>query len=178
MVGVYQHNLDFEILETGNPKTLVFIDSSEYMEDPEKPLLEITPPGYSKYFLVPVEARQVNTFNSSTIGINEVFEEICLIDLPDGLWKLKYKICPYTHIYVCKYVMRVSLLLRRLKELYKQLDLLKEDINIDTTITRINILIKGAILGANDDPDKAVDYYKQASKLIEKELDKFCKLCK
>jgi hypothetical protein len=66
-LGISKSILDFEVLETGNELTLVIIDSSQYIEYPERPLLEITLPGFNKYVLVNFIASSVNTFNSNTL---------------------------------------------------------------------------------------------------------------
>lgn len=181
MLGLHKHILDFEILETDNLKTLVFVDSSQYMDEPDRPLLEVILPGHTKYFLVNVTAKNVNTFNSSTLGLNKALVQSEMLDLPDGIWHFKYKICPYKYVFVIKSVMRVSLLLNKLKSLYQKLDLTecnsKEAAKIDRELTRIHVLIEGARAEANNDPEKASDYYNLADRMIQKQLDKLCKSC-
>jgi hypothetical protein len=182
MLGLHAHVLDFEILETGNPKTLVFVDSSQYMEEPEAPLLEVIMPGYTRYLLTNVIAKQVNTFNSSTLGFNKVLNQAALTELPDGVWQYKYKICPYKYVFIVKKVMRVTLLLNKLRDLYNKIDLSecggKEDRDLQFTLTRIHILIEGAKADAEKNTKRATEYYKLADKLIQKALDKICKHCK
>jgi hypothetical protein len=181
MAGLHRHELDFEILETGNPKTLVFVDSSEYMEEPERPLLEVVLPGHTKYLLVNVQARKVNTFNSSTIGINEVLSEECLVELPDGVYELKYKICPYKHVFICKKHMRVTQLNQKIALLHSKIDLadchIKDDVELQKELFRIYSLIEGAKAVVNYNSVKAQSYYQLADKLVQKQLDKICKNC-
>lgn len=182
MPGLHRHHLDFEILETGNTKTLVFADSSSYMEEPERPLLEIVLPGFTKYFLVNIQARKVNTFNSSTIGINEVFSEECLVDLPDGVYNFKYKICPYNSVFICKKHMRVALLNEKIAQLNSKIDLAdcdtKNDLSLQQDLFKIYSLVEGAKIVVNYDSKKAQSYYQLADKLVQKQLDKICKNCK
>lgn len=182
MPGIHKHILDFEILETGNPKTLVFVDASQYMEEPERPLLEVVMPGYNKYTIVNVTAKRVNTFNSSTLKINQVLDQDCLINLPDGVWELKYKICPYTKVYVVKRHMRISLLKEKLAHLEDQIDLadcqVKDDENIKADLVNVYMLIEGAKNVVNRNPTKASKYYQLADKLVSKLIDKLCKNCK
>lgn len=182
MAGIHKHILDFEILDTGNPKTLVFVDSSEYMEEPERPLLEVVMPGYNKYVLVNVIAKRVNTFNSSTLNINQVLTSDCLVDLPDGLWQFKYKICPYKYTYKTKNFMRTALLQNKLAYLEDQIDLAgcEAQENKETKVELLNIymLIEGAKNLANMNGKKAASYYQLADKMVSKLIDKFCKNCK
>lgn len=182
MPGIREHKLDFEILETGNTKTLVFLDSSDYMEEPERPLLEVVMPGYTKYFLTNVVARNVNTFNSSTLGLNQVLVQSQLVDLPDGVWQYKYKICPYKYVYKIKKFMRVTMLTNKLKSLYNNIDLSEcagtDDKDLQNTLVQIHVLIEGAKAAVEKDSRKAQRYYQLADKLVQKALDKFCKNCK
>lgn len=182
MLGLHENFLDFEILETGNTKTLVFLDSSTYMENPEKPLLEVIMPGYTKYFLVNINANKINTFNSSNLGINQVLFQTDLVDLPDGIWKFKYKICPYKYVYKVLTKIRITTLLKKLEVLYNQVDLRdcagKEDRDLETAFVKIDLLIQGSKAAVEKNPKLAQEYYQLADKLIQKQLDKFCKNCK
>lgn len=182
MLGIHEHVLDFEILETGNTKTLVFLDSSDYMEEPERPLLEVTMPGYTKYFLVNVVSKQVNTFNSSTLGLNQVLLQSQLVDLPDGVWQFKYKICPYKYVYKIKKHIRVTMLINKLKTLYNKIDLSEcagtDNKELQKLLVQIHVLIEGAKAAVENDSKKAQTYYRLADKLVQKALDKFCKNCK
>jgi hypothetical protein len=183
MLGIHRNYLDFEILETGNLKTLVFVDSSQYMEAPERPLLEVFLPGFSKYLLVNVVANQVNTFNSNTLGLGNSLTIDFLTDLSDGIWDFKYKICPYDYVFIIKKHMRVTFLKKKLNRLYEELNIdgshctTETDIFIQKQITRINILIEGAISVVNINSVKASSYYKLANTLIDDLLHKFCKNC-
>ena len=181
MLGLNEHKLSFELLETGNPKTLVIFDSSYYYEEPERPLLEITLPGYNKYFLVNVEARKVNTFNSNTIGLTDTLDTDEFIDLPDGVYGFKFKICPYNYVYTVQKKMRVTSLLKKLEEVYNKIDLsdcsTKEDRVIQFDLVRIHILIEGAKAVVNKNSKKAFDNYQLANKLVDKLINKFCKNC-
>lgn len=176
-----KHVLDFEILETGNTKTFLFIDSSSYMTEPENPLLEIVMPGFTKYFLANVEAKKVNTFNSGTIGLNFALSQQDLINLPDGVWYFRYKICPYDKVFKCKYHMRVSKLNEKISLLNSKIDLadcdVKDDIHLQKDLYYIYSLIEGAKSVVNIDPKKAQSYYQTADKLVDKLLNKFCKNC-
>ena len=182
--AIRKNILSHEILETGNEKTLVFIDSSEYMSqnEPEGPMLEVTLPGYDRYLLVNYDARKVNTFNSSTIGLNPVLTLEELVPLPDGIYTVKQKVCPYQYVYIVKKTMRVTYLLNKLKVLYNNVDFasLTYDRNkeIQDAFLKINVLIEGAKAGVEKHSRKAQEYYTLADRLVEKQLNKFCKNCK
>lgn len=172
MAGIHQNILNFSILETGNPKTLVFLDESVYMDlHPERPLLEVTMPGYEKYFLVNIEAREVNTLNANTLNLTAVLNQTCLIDLPDGIWFFKYKICPYDKVFICKNHIRVTALNEKLSLLHDKINLLdcdiKNDKSIETDLAKIYALIEGAKSVVSKDSGKAYSYYQTATKMVD-----------
>lgn len=182
MKGLKQNTLEFDIIPTGNPKTLVFADASLYIAEPERPLLEVLLPGYNKYFLVNIEAKVVNTLNSSTLGYNKALFSDGMLDLPDGVWHFTYKICPYDYARVNKSILRTTLLEIKLAELYDKIDY--EDLSSDEkkdyehNFTRIHILLEAGKLTANHSPKKAQANYELADRLINKLFDKLCKNCK
>lgn len=183
MLGTHRNHLDFEILETGNPKTLVFVDSSQYMEKPDRPLIEVYLPAFRKYLLANVVSSQVNTFNSSTLGLNQALGNHDLIDLPDGVWTIRYKICPYDYTFIDKKHMRVTILMGKLNRLYAHVQIdecscpTKEDVFIKERLAQVHILIEGAKAVVRVDENKASRYYQLADKLIDELLQKFCKNC-
>lgn len=181
MKGIKRQILDFEIIPTGNPKTLVFIDSSNYFSEPEKPLLEVTLPGYSKYFLLNVVARKVNTFNSNTIGLTSLLNGDVLVDLPDGIYSFRYKICPYDKAFIDKKFFRTTLIEFKLADLYDQLEkedcTRKEDKELQQQLAEIVVLIEGAKALANKNEKKATKFYQLADSLISSLLNDTCKTC-
>lgn len=183
MKGFRQNTLDFEIIPTGNPKTLVFLDSSDYFREPERPLLEITLPGYSKYFLVNITARRLNTFNSNTIGLTDLLNNDQLVTLPDGIYTYKYKICPYDETYKVKKVFRTTLIEQELNDLFLQIEN-PENITFDEKLFEYRLVeIFSAIAGAqgvaNKDEKKANSFYKVAKSLINEFKEGICnKNCK
>jgi hypothetical protein len=181
MKGLRKHILDFEIIPSGNPKTLVFIDSSDYFAEPEKPLLEITLPGYTKYFLVNIAARKVNTFNSNTIGLTELLNEGELVELPDGIYKFRYKVCPYDKVFKDKKSFRTTLIEKKLAEAYDKLDASdcshQSDKDLQNSIVEIHALIEGAKIVVNKSEKKASSFYQLANSLLDKIVNKLCKNC-
>ena len=181
MKGFRENILDFEIVPTGNPKTLVFIDSSIYIGQPDGPRLQILAPGYNRYLLANIVANQVNTFNSNTLGLTELLNADCLVDLPDGVYRLTYEICPYQANHKVKSICRTTILEQRLMAVYAKLDVSdctkKEDIKILNDLAEIHMLIEGCHSVANIDERKATEFYALASKLVDRLIKKLEKCC-
>lgn len=182
MQGVYRNYLDFEPLETGNEKTLVLVDSSSYMQEPEAPLIEVYLPGFNKYLLRPFIAKQVNTYNSNTLGLTQSLQQEGITILPDGVWRIRYKICPYDLVFIDKTFMRVTVLLNKLAMVYNNIDLQacpgKTTDDLFHQLAYVNILIEGAKAAACVDEKKAMGDYNTANKIVNELLGVHCKSCK
>jgi hypothetical protein len=180
-LGIQRNILDFEILEVGNPNTIVFVDSSQYMEPPDRPLLEVILPGYTKYVLTNVIPNQVNTYNSNTLNLSQSLGINHLTILPDGVWQFKYKICPYDYVYLYKNHLRTVLINEKIDKAYNDLELLgctdKTTEYILNQIAQVHILLRGAKAAVNVDTKVAGKYYQTANSIIDEVLNKFCKNC-
>jgi hypothetical protein len=180
-MSIHRHELDFEIFPNSNLLTIVFVDASDYMEQPERPLLEVTPPGYSKYFLVNIVANRVNTLNSNIIGLTETLSNVNLAALPDGVWTFKYKICPYDKVFVRKCHLRTTALecsINNILNSFDDVDCSILDNNMRKEIIDILLLIEmGKAAAEKCDTKKAGDAYTKAHtkvKDIVAKLDGCC----
>ncbi len=183
-LGLKKNFIDFEIFPNSNSKTMIFVDASEYLDEhPERPLLEVTPPGYSKYFLVNIVARRVNILNASNIGLNVTLKTSDLTVLSDGVWTLKYKVCPYDKAYLQKYHLRTTILECNLRKVYEFLDNaecdIKGDAKLRQEIVDIMLLIAtGKAYAEEGKPNKASEVYQKADKKATKLIDKLEGRCK
>lgn len=148
MKGLHSHNLDFEIIQTNSEDKLLFLDTSVYFETPESPLLEITLPGFSKYFTVNYQPNIVTVLTSNTIGLTNILENSCNSVLPDGVYKITQKICPYQYLWITKYHLRTTMLDCQINLLFTFFDELenptKQDIQLKKDITDILIFLESA----------------------------------
>ena len=90
---VGQIHVDFQIIETGNPKILSVIDTSIWLYAENKPsYISIRLPGSSKDKIFTFKKESVTSFNSHTLGISclkgDCTEEN-YVDLPDGIYTIK-----------------------------------------------------------------------------------------
>ncbi len=186
MPAIIQNYLDFEILDSDNVKLLTFIDGSEYIEEhPEKPVLEILLPGFNQSFLVNITANKVNILNANSIGITKTFSTsyTCLADLPDGVWTLTYRICPYDKVFTKKHILRTAQLKTKLKEVYKALEntdcSLKEDRKIKNKLVDIFIFLEtGKAYAEECNSAKASNYYQIADKFTNDLLKELTNKCR
>ncbi len=94
--------LDFYIEEILNPKVLIIRDASFYNPDivPTGAQLTVQYPGSDRYVTIPVSTNFTYTINSNTLGITSVLTSEGLVELPDGLWTIRYSICPNDELFV------------------------------------------------------------------------------
>jgi hypothetical protein len=166
-------SLDLRIHSTYSTQTLAVGDVSVYPGNYviTNPTLEITPPSLNKA-VVAFSPKNLNIYNSNDLNI------ICSgdVDLPDGIWELKYSIAP-SHVYfVEKKFIKVDLILRDYQMAFLKTDLSNCDISISSAdkqaLQNIYNYIIGAVAAANDcDYVKAMEFYNVA----KNKLDKFNK---
>lgn len=172
MKGLHKHNIDFEIVNLGNPKIIVFLDCSEYFKQPDSPILDILVPGYSEAFSVPIEFSLANTFNSNSIGLTSKLNCDTPVILPDGIYKYTYKIQPYDGLYKIKYFLRTEILDSLLDKIYCEVECstqIVDNPNLKREIVDIHILLESAKANAKySHLDKAQKDYRLALKKVEK----------
>lgn len=180
-MSLKKQELDFEIVPTGNPKTIVFVDSSDYFESPDRPLLQVFPPGHNRYFVVNIMPGKVNTLNSSIIGLAPVLHTSSLVDLADGVWTFTYMICPYDKVFITKYYLRTTTLDQKLNQVFDYADCdceFERNEKFKNEIVDIILLVeKAKANAAKGEVSKASEAYQKASKRVNKLLDRLQKLC-
>lgn len=177
--------LDLNIIETHNSKTIGIADSSTY--DPNiiiaNPTMEITPPGGYNRVSLPFQPKSINTYNSNLVGITNACDQDQLVNMPDGLYILRYSINPNLTTYVIKTFMRTTMIECRLQQSLlsaltdEKLTYTQKD-NLRKKILDIQILIEGSISAANQlDTTTSVDLYNRADKLIANLNKQRCNNC-
>jgi len=149
-------NLNLLILETQEVELLGIGDTSWYPDNFQiiTPTIQITPPSYPKITL-PFTSKNLTIYNSTTLGISctEPDPECGQIDLPDGIWKVKYTIAPADKYFVEKSFIRTMAIERQLGEGFLATDISNCTGTIKNqdkhALDRIIHLINGAIADAN-----------------------------
>lgn len=94
--------LDIYVDKVLNPKILVVKDASWY--NPDVPVtnavLDLQYPGSTQYVHIPVGRGFSYIINSNTLGITNTTQSSNLTELPDGLYTIRYSICPNDELFV------------------------------------------------------------------------------
>jgi hypothetical protein len=91
----------------GADSTLLLVtDASLYAETAVNPMLDIRMPGYTSYRSVPFIPNKTNTYTARTLGIQPINTDEALTELPDGVYEIVYRMCPYEETYKKFYWLR------------------------------------------------------------------------
>jgi len=174
--------LDIYIEKILNPKLLIVKDASWYNPDiaVTNAKLDLQYPNSLDYVNIPVGKNFTYVINSNTIGLTNVTRTDALSELPDGLWTIKYSICPNDELFVEYTFLRNVKQLIKFHNLYCQIEIEKcnkknylEDLK---TIRSIKDIIDAAQYMADDcgKYEKAIELYDYADGLLS-EFTKDCK---
>lgn len=177
VLDIETYKIDFLILESNDPKVIVLLDRSVYLDNPEKPLLEVTLPGFTGYIEVPYNINGITVLDSDVLKITESCDYDYLADLPDGVWHIRQKVCPVDELFESKCYLKTqrlqeefnALLLTISESCYDGVD--KTEVNND--IIDIEILIKVAKLEAGRcNAQTAIAKYNAANRKITRLFNK------
>lgn len=181
------HVLSLESPDTLNACILRVIDTSIYdkMIPIKCLLLEVTLPGFTR----PVQFTEANILPGFSLNLTacdlEIQTSSCgtsFVDLPDGIYILKYSVSPNEIVYVEYNHLRITKALKRIQSILCDLDI--GTCEPPTTImTKINqlTLIRTYLDAAKakvefcHEPEQGMELYRYAVKLLGK-ID--CKTCK
>lgn len=171
LLGIDSYKIDFAVLESNNPKTLIILDQSYYLEDIEKPLLQITPPGFTGRIELEYTPNSIIVLNSDSLGLTEDCDYEDLADLPDGVYVIRMAVCPYDELYAKRCYLKTT----RLDCMYENLlltvdvDCMFDSQKTKNDIVDIDILIRSAKAEANRcNIEAATAKYRAAFKKLEK----------
>lgn len=167
MLGFSVYEIDFFILDNNNPKTLVILDQSNYLETPERPVYGIKLPGYSNTIVVPYLIDRINIVNSNTLGLTNAACHEALTDLPDGVYEITQMVCPYNELFKTQLYLKTT----KLQCLYDKLllDIDCSNLDIEKQLIHIDILIQAAKAEAKlFNPIKAQEKYTAALEAVTK----------
>lgn len=170
VIGIESYKIDFSVLDDNNPDTLIILDKSNYLDTPEKPLLDITLPGYTGYIEVPYKPSQISLYNSDSLNLTIPQDGDCLAALPDGVYQLTMKICPYDEFFTTRYHLKSS----QFNIAYQEILLLYDDNtscysqqDLQAAIIELDILIQSAKAETDrGNIDRATEKYRTAIKKL------------
>lgn len=172
--------INFQILNTYDPKMLIIADFSKWLHIENQPaVISIKLPGSKKYIEYNFVKNKINAFNSNTLGIScDVgCNDPDYSDLPDGIYDVCLQGSPNT-FKKQKYYLKID---RTRIELDKQFIKLGFEYSLDNKayidhLQTVDILLMAASSATRlGEIPKAHDNFMEALKLLEKYKD--CKTC-
>ena len=161
-IDIQTYKLDFLFLANNDPKSIAILDQSNYLSEPQLPLLQVIPPGFTGALQVPYAPNTITILNSDNLTITDVTECGELADLSDGVWQITQMVCPYDELYIKKCYLKTT----QFDNLYRNI-LLNYDENLpfiekieyEKKIVEVDILIQSA---------KAETYYCNVEMAVKK----------
>ena len=157
-----------------NPNLLVVKDASYYNPDIEvtNAYLEILPPGFRENLLIEVDPRFIEILDSNSLNLTSPCKDNSLSELPDGLWTIRYSICPNDKLYVEYTFLRNTKQLIEFQKLYCALNHCSS-LELENKLKELEVInsyIKAAEYKAECGQYKqALELYDYANKLIKKD---------
>lgn len=168
-----QPELDLMIMDTHDVRLLAVVDITHYPTSFTivSPTVTITIPGYTREKLIPFVPRNINVFNSSTLDITCKDKNCQYIDLPDGIYILKYAIAPGYKYNVTKNFLRVDKLYQKFDEKFLHLEMFQCDMqtkrNKKMLLDEAEDYIQGAIAASNKCANElAMELYHKADVIL------------
>lgn len=171
-IDINTYTIDFYILDTNDPKTIILLDKSNYLFPPEKPRLFITPPGFTGDIDVEYlgQKNTIIEINSDSIGLTETCNyKQPFSDLEDGVWQIKMAVCPYEELYNKKCYLKTTQIDCRIEDILLKFDNCEcvDDKDFKNRIIEIDILIRSARAEVNRcNVEGATTKFKKAVKLV------------
>jgi len=146
LIGIDTYNIDYYILPTNDPKTITLLDNSHYLSLPEKPLINVILPGFTGSVQFPYIPGGLITIDSDSLDLTENTDYDYTADLPDGVYQITMKVCPYDQLYNKKCYLKTT----KFDEQFQQLllcitpDCCEDQRKLKDEIVDIDILIQSA----------------------------------
>lgn len=170
VIGLETQLIDFLFLDTNDPKIIVLLDRSVYLTTPEKPLINVIIPGFTGSVDFAYTPSSLIVITSDTLGLTYSTDLGTTSDLPDGVYQITMKVCPYDEFYTKKCYLKISCFQKEYEDLLRTLDLKCECLEpkeVEKELIDIEILIKSAQAECNIcSVEKATCKYQAALKKL------------
>lgn len=172
--------LDFQVIESKDPKILIVADSSMWKHIKDKPaIIEILIPGRHVPMVHYFQKESFNIFNSLTLSVNCISgcEGVEYVDLPDGIYTITIKGSPQNLFCKERKYLRDTELKLEISKIFFQLTNVKEVNKQKLKMLReAEMLLKGASGAiAFNNVKESINNYTKAEELIDQ--IKNCKDC-
>lgn len=108
MSTITKYSLNWVADDLDNPKMIRVTDLSLYPEVPDAPILMVTLPGYNTYTELNFPYGKTLHIDSNLLGFTTNADPCDMMDLPDGIWTICYKVCPYDQLFLNGYFFKTS----------------------------------------------------------------------
>jgi hypothetical protein len=174
------YNIDFFVIDGNDTKSIIILDNSTYLDPPDKPLLEIILPGFTGYVSIPYRPNNYTILNSDSLDLTASCDYTELIDIPDGIYQIKMKICPYEELHNKKCYLKTSSFYKKFQEVLLTADLYEDTYEgsaLKNSVVDVDLLMQSALASVQKcDLDNGIRLYTTANKKLNQIVNKLnCK---
>ena len=169
-------NVDFQVINSYDPKVLIVADSSTWLSADNLPsYISITPPGSTQAITHIFQKHRMNIFNSVNLGLTCLTEcgEQNYVDLNDGIWTINLK-SSFEGIEKTRYYLKADRIILKLDKIYIKsgLEYDKNNRQLREDLEDIEFLIRTSeAFCRNGDFFKASRDFSEAEQLLKKYQD-------
>lgn len=161
--------LEFEVINTNNPKNLRIDDQSEWGILADRPaIINIKAPGRDEPVTHYLGKNQINMFNSMTLGINCDDPDHKFINVPDGIYDIQIVGSPSTYHFERKYL-KTDIMRLNLDKVWARAGILcdHEDDDLMEKIKEVEFVLAAAESNTRlGNTQEAEELFKKAEKLM------------
>lgn len=168
--------INFLILESDDPTTIVIQDISSYIGVPEQPLIDVVLPGFTGYVSNSYNPGGLKVLDALSLDL--ICEDTCSgqVLLPDGVYQITMKVCPYEELFKSKCFLKTSIFNRDMSSFLLKIDRALQCYDVDkltNELLEIDLLIESAKAEAKIcNVEVATHKYQHAVKKLSKLIDK------
>jgi hypothetical protein len=170
IIGLETYKIDFRILPN-DLKTIILVDLSNYLSTPEKPKIEVVLPGFTGSVEFSYVPNTLIVIDSDDLRLTYTNELGPTADLPDGIYQITMKVCPYDELFNKKCYLKTTKLESDYQKLLLSLDLgcgCYDENKLKEAIIDLDILIQSAKAEADIcNTEKAAAKYAAAVSKLE-----------
>lgn len=170
LIGIDEFSIDFRILPTNDVKSIALLDQTNYISTPEKPLIEVIIPGFTGSVEFAYEPLTIIIITSDTLKLTYSNDQGVTADLPDGVYQIIMKVCPYGELFNKKCHLKTTKLELEYQDILRKVDIkcnCYEERKLRDDIIDFDILLQSAKAEADIcNTEKALLKYNAACKKL------------
>ncbi|GAB3975841.1 hypothetical protein GCM10028806_34300 [Spirosoma terrae] len=165
MQAIKRHSLAISAVAEADSRTLVILDRSAYFTEPEQALLNVILPGRVTASTIAMNVAGLTTLTGWELGLGG------RVELPDGIYQIRYAVAPHDRVSVCLNYLKTSQLNARIDKWLLAVGCDTDDRQLDELghqLAQLDVLLRAGAANAEAGHfTLATAQYDRASRLLD-----------